>query len=180
MGVEGLYQTHDAGHFPAGHEREDDFDLAAGAVPVNACDAVVLGLEAFDQRPCVLGGNHAYHHDAEAEPLGDADPDEVARRKACGVGYVAGGIGKFLHDLTDGQKPDQDFHEADDGGDVFHPSRDEDDPDRSQGDVGHAGHENHQRQKKPSIQIRRRHGILHSMTKPKRRTLQITYYIFYF
>lgn len=151
MGVEQFYQTHDAGDFPPGHEREDDLDLPAGAVSVNACYAVVLGFEAFDQRQGVLGRNHPHHHDAEAEPLGDADPDEVAHRKAPRVCYIAGGIGEVLHDLPDGQKPDQDFHEANEGGEVFHPSRDEYDPDRSQGYVGHAGHENHQRQKEPRI-----------------------------
>lgn len=141
LGVEGFYQTNDADDFPPGHDGENDFNLTAGAVPVDACDAVVFGFEALNQRHGVLGCDDPNHHNAEAEPLGDRDPDEVAHRKASRVGDVTCGIGQVIHGMPDSHEPDQDFHEADERRDVFHSSRDEYDPHRSQGDVGHTGHE---------------------------------------
>lgn len=142
MGMDAVDVLDDAGEVFASDDGHDDFDGSVVALGVDGGDAVLFGSEAVDELGGVVFAGDADGDHADADFFFEDDAEEVAGGKAGGVGEGAGEVVEVLHDLSDGEQPDVDFDEADDGGDVFESVGEGDDADGPEGDIAESGAEN--------------------------------------
>lgn len=125
----------------ARHWHDQDLHHPVVAFGVGDGHAVVFRAQGFHQGGGVLAGDDAHDHRAQSQLVFQQHADVVARGEAAGVGDVAQGVGQVLHDLPDGQQPDQHFEEAQQRSQPPHPLGDGDQPDGPDADVGDARQE---------------------------------------
>lgn len=153
VGVDAVDVVDDLWEVFSSDDGHDDFDGAIVAFGVDGGDTVLFGSEAVDELGGVVFAGDADHDHADADFFFEGDADEVAGGEASGVGEGAGDVVEVGHDLADGEEPDVDFDEADEGGDVSEAVGDGDDADGAKGNVGEAGEENQDGEEDPFEEV---------------------------
>ncbi len=153
VGVDAVDMFDDSGKVFASDDGHDDFDGAVVAFGVDGGDTVLFGSEAFDELGGVVFAGDAYRDHADADFFLKDDTDEVAGREAAGIGERGDDVVEVLHDLADGEQPDVDFDEADEGGDIFESVGEGDDAYGPEGDVAESSGENQEGEDDPFEEV---------------------------
>jgi len=134
---------------------DDHPDAAPCPFCIEAGGTVLFGLQKpRDLLARFIGGDDAHDHHADREPLFDHETHVRAQRKPECIREKVGDIAEVAHHAHDGEQPDDDFKERDDGSEVLDPLGEKDDPERFHADVCDLRKEDQRRQDDPGIDFR--------------------------